>query len=61
MKVKKEEKRKELLEDKVPFIDCYVLKSKTVQIILVSTAVTALGIHTPVFYLVRTVATTGVF
>ena len=50
--MKKEDKRK-YLEEKVPFIDFYALKSKTVQIILASSAVASLGLNTPIIYLVR--------
>ena len=50
--MKKDDKTK-LLEEKVPVIDLYVLKSKTIKILLSSTAVTSLGMNTPVFYLVR--------
>ena len=50
--MKKDDKTK-LLEEKVPVIDLYVLKSKTIKILLTSTAVTSLGMNTPVFYLVR--------
>ena len=52
IKMKKDDKTK-LLEEKVPVIDLYVLKSKTIKILLTSTAVTSLGLNTPVFYLVR--------
>ena len=50
--MKKDDKTK-LLEEKVPVIDFYVLKSKTIKILLTSTSVTSLGLNTPVFYLVR--------
>ena len=50
--MKKEDKSKSL-EEKVPFIDLYALKSKTVQIILASTAVASMGLNTPIIYLVR--------
>ena len=50
--MKKDDKTK-LLEEKVTVIDFYVLKSKTIKILLTSTAVTSLGLNTPVFYLVR--------
>lgn len=52
IKMKKDDKTK-LLEEKVPVIDFYVLKSKTIKILLTSTSVTSLGLNTPVFYLVR--------
>ena len=52
IKMKKEDKSK-LLEEKVPIIDFYVLKSKTIKILLTSTAVTSLGLSTPMFYLVN--------
>ena len=52
IKIKKEDKSK-YLEEKVPFIDFYALKSRTVQIILASTAFASLGLNTPIFYLVR--------
>ena len=49
--MKKDDKSK-LLEEKLPIIDFYVLKSKTIKILLTSTAVTSLGMNAPVFYLV---------
>ena len=52
IKMKKEDKSKQA-EEKVPFIDLYTLKSKTVQIILASTGFASLGLNTPVIYLVR--------
>ena len=52
IKMKKEDKVKSL-EEKVPFIDFYALKSKTVQIILASTSVASMGLNTPIIYLVR--------
>ena len=51
IKMKKDDKSK-LLEEKLPIIDFYVLKSKTIKILLTSTAVTSLGMNAPVFYLV---------
>ena len=54
IKMKKEDKSK-LLEEKVPIIDFYVLKSKTIKILLTSTAVTSLGLSTPMFYLVNNI------
>ena len=52
IKMKKEDKSKQA-EEKVPFIDFYALKSKTVKIILASTGVASLGLNTPILYLVR--------
>lgn len=39
-------------EDKSPVFDCTTLQSRTVQILLASTSVTALGINSPLVYLV---------
>ncbi|CAG7725857.1 unnamed protein product [Allacma fusca] len=47
-KVKDKEKR----EDKPPFLDFSCLRSKTLQILLLSSAFTAFGINTPLFYLI---------
>ena len=52
IKMKKEDKSK-YIEEQVPFIDFYALKSKTVQIILASTAVAFIGLNTPIIYMVR--------
>ena len=52
IKMKKEEKTK-LKEEKLPVIDFYVLKSKTIKILLASTCVTSLGLLSPLFYLVK--------
>ena len=60
IKMKKEDKKK-YLEEKVPFIDCYALRSKTVQIILASSAVASLGLNTPIIYLVRIIVELGIF
>ena len=49
--MKKEDKSKQA-EEKVPFIDFYALKSKTVQIILASTGVSSMGLNTPLICLV---------
>ena len=59
IKMKKEEKTKHL-EEKVPIIDFYVLKSKTIRILLSSLVVTYLGLTTPVFYLVEQCLMEGV-
>ena len=59
IKMKKEDKTKQL-EDRVPLIDFYVLRSQTVRIILTSTAVSSLGLNTPVFYLVEEASLEGV-
>ena len=59
IKMKKEDKTKQL-EDRVPVIDFYVLKSQTVKIILTSTAVSSLGLNTPVYYLVEEASLEGV-
>ena len=59
IKMKKEDKTKQL-EERVPVIDFYVLKSQTVKIILTSTAVSSLGLNTPVFYLVEEASLEGV-
>jgi len=45
-------KDKERREDKPPFIDFTCLRSKTLQILLLSTTFTAFGINTPLFHLV---------
>ena len=59
IKMKKEDKTKQL-EERVPVIDFYVLKSQTVKIILTSTAVSSLGLNTPVVYLVEEASLEGV-
>ena len=41
------------LDDTPPFFDLSCLKSRTIQIILVSTGVSALGVNAPIYYLVR--------
>lgn len=46
-------KEKEKREDKPPFLDFSCLRSKTLQILLLSTAFTSFGINTPLFNLVR--------
>ena len=45
IKMKKEDKTKQL-EERVPVVDFYVLRSQTVRIILTSTAVSSLGLNT---------------
>lgn len=40
-------------DDRPPFFDFSTLRSKTVRILLVSTGISAFGINTPIFYLVR--------
>ena len=37
--------------EQVPFFDLSCLKSRTIQIILVSTGVIALGVNTPIYYI----------
>ena len=59
IKMKKEEKTKHL-EEKVPVIDFYVLRSKTIRILLASLVVTSLGISTPVFFLIEQAAMEGI-
>ena len=59
IKMKKEEKTKHL-EEKVPLIDFYVLRSKTIRILLASLVVTSLGISTPVFFLIEQAAMEGI-
>lgn len=46
-------KEKEKREDKPPFLDFSCLRSKTLQILLLSTSFTSFGINTPLFNLVR--------
>ncbi|XP_065225888.1 monocarboxylate transporter 10 isoform X3 [Planococcus citri] len=48
---KRKIKDKNKTDDKPPFIDYSTLKSKTVQILLLSTGISALGINTPIFHL----------
>ena len=59
IKMKKEDKTKHA-EERVPMIDFFVLKSKTVRLILSSTAVSSLGLNTPVLYLVDEASLEGV-
>jgi hypothetical protein len=51
LQVKDKEKR----EEKPPFIDYSCLRSKTVQILLLSSAFTAFGMYNPLFSLVSSV------
>ena len=48
-KIKDKNKNK---EDTPPFFDTSCLKSKTIQILLISTGVSAFGVNTPLYYLV---------
>lgn len=52
---------KSRLEDRAPFFDLSALKSVTVRILLASSAVTALGINTPLFYLASQARVEGKF
>ncbi|KAH1029107.1 hypothetical protein HUJ05_002406 [Dendroctonus ponderosae] len=52
---------KSRLEDRAPFFDLSALKSVTVRILLASSAVTALGINTPLFYLAYQARAEGKF
>lgn len=38
-------------DDRQPFFDFSMLKSRTVRILLISTGISAFGINTPIFYL----------
>lgn len=49
---KRKIKDKNKVDDGPPFLDFSTLKSKTVRILIISTAVSAFGINTPIFYLV---------
>ncbi len=46
-------KDKEKREEKPSFLDLSCLRSKTLQILLLSAATSALGLYTPLFYLVN--------
>ncbi|XP_076048483.1 monocarboxylate transporter 10-like isoform X2 [Oratosquilla oratoria] len=48
---KRKVKEKNRVEDKPPFFDLTTLRSKTVQILLVSTGLSSFGINTPIIYL----------
>jgi len=50
---KRKIKDKNRHDDRPPFLDFTTLRSKTVRILLVSTGISAFGINTPIFYLVR--------
>lgn len=50
---KRKIKDKNKTDDGPPFFDFSTLKSKTVRILLVSTGISAFGINTPIFYLVK--------
>lgn len=50
---KRKIKDKNKQDDKPPFLDFSTLKSKTVRILLISTGISAFGVNTPIFYLVR--------
>lgn len=52
---------KNRIEDKIPFFDLSALKSNTVRILLFSTAITAFGINTPLFYLAYQAKVEGIF
>ena len=41
------------LDDTPPFFDLSCLKSRTIQIILLSTGVSSLGVNAPIYYLVN--------
>jgi hypothetical protein len=53
---KRKIKDKNKVQEKIPFLDFSTLRSKTLRILLVSTSLTAFGLFTPIFYLVRNVA-----
>ena len=55
-KIKDKNKSK---EDMPPFFDTTCLKSKTIQIILVSTGFGAAGVNTPLYYLVSQLTSDG--
>lgn len=50
---KRKIKDKNKVEEKPAFLDTTALRSKTVRILLASTGLSAFGINTPIFYLVR--------
>lgn len=52
---KRKVKEKNRQDDKPPFFDIATLKSRTVQILLVSIGLSSFGITTPIIYLVRVV------
>ena len=49
---KRKIKHKTKVKEKPPFFDVTTLKSKTIQILLVSTGISSFGINTPIIYLV---------
>ena len=52
-KIKNKDKEKnKAQDDRPPYFDFTTLKSRTVQIMMLSVSVTFLGVHTPLFYLV---------
>ncbi|KAL6447535.1 hypothetical protein ACFW04_000030 [Cataglyphis niger] len=56
---KRKIKDKNKADDRPPFFDFSILKSKTVRILLVSTGISAFGINTPIFYLAHQVEEEG--
>ena len=47
-------KGKTKIDDKPPFFDVSMLKSRTVRMLLFSASLSSLGLHTPLIYLVST-------
>jgi len=47
------------LDDKPPFFDLSCLKSRTIQILLVSTGVSALGVNSPIYFLANQITNEG--
>ncbi len=53
-KIKNKDKEKnKAQDDKPPYFDFNTLKSRTVQLLLTSIAVSSVGLYSPIFYLVR--------
>ncbi|XP_058825052.1 monocarboxylate transporter 12-like isoform X2 [Topomyia yanbarensis] len=57
---KRKIKDKNKHDDRPPFFDFSTLRSKTVQILLASTGLSAFGINTPIFYLAHQVEMDGI-
>ncbi|XP_037079520.1 monocarboxylate transporter 2-like [Pollicipes pollicipes] len=57
---KKKVKGKTKVEDKPPFLDFSMLRSRTVRVLLVSTSLSSLGLHTPLIYLAQQARQEGI-
>ena len=59
-KIKSKDKEKNKIQDDTPpFFDFTTLKSRTVQLLLLSVGVGSFGLNSPIFYLVRNIMIKG--